>query len=440
MRRGRVVVVVLVLAVGLAASVTRADSGATDGESARAAALGDAMVARPGDTSSIWLNPAAIADVGRTTVTLLGHAAYARFAWARTGETGEASERAIGGYGVSIVVPLPGPDWLRRFHLGAAVHVPTAGLIGVDASARTDVPTPLFYGTRLERTAATLSCGIALPGWVDIGLGATLAPTLIAPATILFDASRGETIDEGVVVRFDRDVPTGWGLLLGMRWSPARELSIGLAFRQGVTLRARGAIELRAGSALLDDPLDFADFYSADEIALGVATTPIPSLSFSLDATWARWRAFRDAHARIPLQPFHDTVSIRAGVEWTEQWAALRVGYAWEPTPVPPQLGQTSYVDTDHHVFSAGFGANLEEVTSFPLSIDLYARAHALAPVDVTKDLALLTDARPMIAGTQIDALGYPGFHAEMLYFQVGLSMTLRLGDRTVIEERRTHR
>lgn len=417
-----------------------ADSGATDGESARAASLADAVVARPGDTSAIFLNPAGLADVERTTLTLHGHAAYSRFGWARPGESERVSERAIGGYGVSLVVPMPGPDWLRRFHLGAAVHVPTGGLIGVDASPREDAPTAPMYGTRLERTAATLSCGIALPGWVDIGIGATLAPTLIAPATITFDPRRGTSVDDGVVVRFDRDVPTGWGLLLGIRFAPTRELAVGLAFRQGVTLRAQGALELRAGSALLDDPLDFADFYSADEIAFGIAAFPIPGVSFSVDATWARWRAFRDAHARIPAQPLHDTVSLRAGFEWTERWASVRAGYAWEPTPVPPQVGASSFLDSDHHVFTAGFGADLSDVLSLPVTVELYARAHALGPIDVRKDASLLPDARPMLAGTQIDTLGYPGVRGEILYLQLGLSLTLRLGERTVIEERRVRR
>ncbi len=411
-----------------------ADSGAADGESARAAALGDAVVARAGDTSAISFNPAGIANIDRTTITLLGHAAYYHLDYARTGERGTSTERGIGGYGISLVVPLPGPEWLRRVHIGAAIHVPSSGIITIDAPTRDDLPNAPLYEARLERTATTFALGIALPGNIDLGIGLTVTPSLLGPTYVSYDARRGATVDEGVSVRLDRDVRFGGSLLVGARWAPVPQFSVGAAYRQGVALRAAGAVDLRAGSIHADDPLDFIDVFSVDEVAIGLAFQLAPELSISTDMTWANWSSFRTLRNQVPAPGFHDTVSLRMGAEYVvDRWAALRLGYAFEPTPVPTQVALSSYLDADRHVLSGGFGLDLEPLTHTPLHFDLYVRAHAVGSMAFTKDASQIPDAHPAIPGQQIDALGYPGMTANILYFQAGLSMTLALGDHSTV-------
>jgi long-chain fatty acid transport protein len=428
----RLLAIVLACAALLSPRVARADGGAHDGESARAAALADAVTARAGDTSAIGINPAGIADVDRTTITLLGHAAYFHLNWSRPGEAATTSERGIGGYGVSLIVPLPGPDWLRRVHLGAAVNVPSSGIITVEAPTRDDIPEAPMYGSRLERTAASFALGIALPAGIDIGIGVTVAPTLLAPTAVSYDASRGETVDDGVIVRLDRDVQFGAAMLVGIRYEPVPQFAVGLVYRQGVTLRAAGPVNLRAGSVLANDPLDFTDVFSPDEVALGLAFTPTPELSFSTDATWSNWSGYRTIHDEVPNPRFRDTVSLRGSIEYVvDRWAALRVGYAWEPTPVPPQVAVSSYLDADRHILTGGLGIDLEPLTRAPLHIDLYFRGHILDGIGFTKDRDALGDSRPLVPGQQIDALGFPSVSAGITYFQAGLSMTLALGGHT---------
>lgn len=411
-----------------------ADSGAIDGESARAAALADSVVGRAGDTSAISFNPAGIADIDRTTITLLGHAAYYHLDYARTGEPSTSSDRGIGGYGISLVVPLPGPEWLRRVRIGAAIHVPSSGIITIAAPTRDDLPNAPLYDARLERTAATFSMGIALPGNIDIGVGVTVAPSLLGPTYVSYDVFRGATIDSGVVVRLDRDVRFGGSLLLGARWAPVPQFSIGAAYRQGVALRAAGPVDLRAGSIHASDPLDFVDYFSVDEVALGVAFQLSPELSLSADMTWANWSSFRTLRNQVPTPGFQDTVSLRSGAEYVvDRWAAFRLGYAYEPTPVRAQTALSSYLDADRHVLTGGFGVDLEPLTHTPLHIDLYVRAHIIGSMAFTKNAGELPDAHPSIPGQQIDAMGYPGMTANMLYFQAGLSMTLALGEHSVV-------
>lgn len=427
----------LALALALALAIPTpalADSGAADGESARAAALGDAVVGRAGDTSALYFNPAGIADLDRTTIAILGHAAYYHLDYARTGEPASSQERGIGGYGISIAVPLPGPEWLRRFHLGASIHVPSSGIIAVEAPTRDDVPSAFLYEARLERTAATFALAVALPGNIDLGVGITVAPSLLGPTYVSYDARRGATVDEGVIVRLDRDVRFGGSVLIGARWAPVPQFAVGVAYRQGVSLRAAGPINLRAGSILADDPLDFLDVFSVDEVAVGLAFQLAPELSLSTDMTWSNWSAFRTLRNQAPTPGFHDTVSLRMGAEYVvDHWASFRLGYAFEPTPVPPQVALSSYLDADRHVLSGGFGVDLEPLTHTPLHLDLYVRAHALGRIAFTKDPAEIPDAHPAIPGQQIDALGYPGMSASIVYLQAGLSLTLSLGERSVV-------
>ena len=79
----------------------------------------------------------------------------------------------------------------------------------------------------------------------------------------------------------------------------------------------------------------------------------------------------------------------RAGVEW-RAWQIgrsyaidLRGGYSYEPTPVPEQIGESNFADSDKHTFSLGGGVELSRITSIlpkPLAIDVHVAATYLPP------------------------------------------------------------
>ena len=89
-------------AIALAALVlvptvsARAQSGAILGESSRNASLAGAVTARPGDTSAIYTNPAALDNIDRPTAVLLGHVGEHRQSFARLGELGRSERQGIG--------------------------------------------------------------------------------------------------------------------------------------------------------------------------------------------------------------------------------------------------------------------------------------------------------------------------------------------------------
>ncbi|MBX3268782.1 MAG: hypothetical protein KF729_00890 [Sandaracinaceae bacterium] len=411
------------------ASPARADSGAAFGESARAASLASSVLARPGDTSAIYFNPAGVADVDRPTLTLLGHAGFHRQRFARTGELGDVEDRAVTGYGVSVVAPLPGPPWLRRVRLGGSVHLPGETIIGVDAPVRRDAPVSLFYGNRTERTAVTFAASALLPWTIRIGVAVTVTPTLFAPTSVGFDANRGATVDEGVAIAQQRDLTLEPSVIVGARAQPLDELAIGLVFRQGGATRANGTFDIRAGAIRVLDEYSFYSLIAPMEVGLGVAVWPLPTVSISLDATWARWSTFRTIHDEAPDPGLSDTVELRAGLEWSAHRAlAARLGYAFLPSPVPEQTGFHNLLDAHRHEVAFGVGLDLEPLTGFALRIDLAARFHAMHEQEATK-------APGAFAGAPIDNLGYPGFSARGSFQQLSLSLTFGLGDRVSVED-----
>ena len=422
--------VVLNVVLGLAVpGRATADAGALFGESARAVSLADAVVARPGDTSAIFFNPAGVADIDRPTLVLYGNLGNARMRFARTDELGSTTDHFEGGYGASIVSPLPGPPWLRRVRIGGSVYLPGETIIRVRAPVRSDTPLVPYYGDRLDRTAATVAIAVDLPWTIRLGGAVTVTPNLYAPTVVGFDAGRGETVDEGVFVTQDRELTLGASFLLGARVAPIEELAFGLVWRQGGATRASGSFDIGAGSIRVIDDYRFYDLIAPEEVALGVAVFPMHELSLSLDATWGRWSQYRTIHDEAPEPGFSDVIDLRVGAEWTAHRALrVRAGYAFLPSPVPEQTGRHNFLDAHRHEIGLGLGLDLESLTGFPLRVDVALRFHVLHTQSAQKDATTIPDASPDSPGHTISNFGYPGFTARGSYSQVALSLTFPLG------------
>ena len=98
-----------------------------------------------------------------------------------------------------------------------------------------------------------------------------------------------------------------------------------------------------------------------------------------------------------PAQPappkFRDIFVPRVGVEWLARQTqavsvVLRTGYFYEGSPVPPQRGQTNFVDNDKHGVSVGAGFEINTrgtIIDGPLTIDIAALWIELADDHVEK-------------------------------------------------------
>lgn len=422
----------LAIAVVLAATAptaAHADAGAPLAEPSRAAALAGATTARAIDAVPVGTNPAAMAGVERPVLTLWTHGGELDLWYARTGEGGHELGRGISGLGAALVVRLPGPRWLQRVRLGVAAHVPFSEALRIEAPVRRDEPMFPLYGDRAARTAAVASIAVELPYGIGVGAGLSLLPTLWAPTYVSYDATRGETPDENVVVDLPRELRMGASALVGAYYRPIDRLSLGVAWRGSQSAAARGPNDLRAGGVVVDAEIDFYEHFAPMEIAMGVAGEPLDELVLSADVVWSNWSDHFTIHHERPVPRWHDVWNVRAGLEWNVRRVLdVRAGYAFEPSPVPPQTAESSFLDADRHVLALGLGVDLERlVTWFPARADVHARWHVLGEQTVAKDAASLPDGDSEAPGKQITTFGYPGLTASGSFFQLGLSLTFPL-------------
>ncbi len=423
--------VLLCTLIVLAPAAASAQAGSALGEPSADAALANAVTARPGDTGAIARNPGALGDVDRPVLSLTAHAADLDLWFARTDEGGHEMGRTVAGVGGGLVGRLPGPDWLRRVRLGVGVHLPTAHVLRLSAPPREDRPTLVAYGDRAARTGATAALGVELPFGLGLGVGLSLTPFLRTSTVVGYDATRGDTPDDNVVIDVENELLIESAAMAGLRFAPIAEVALGLAWRGQQDVRAKGPNDTRAGAVVVDAEVDFFELFAPEEVAAGLYVEPVGGLRLSGDVVWARWSRFRTIHDRRPSPRFEDVVAVRVGVEWTPtRFYRVRAGWGFEPSPVPEQTGVSSYVDGDRHVIGLGAGVDLEELDVARLRVDLHARWHLVERRRHTKDPASLPDAHADLPGRQIDNRGYPGFATGGGLGQIGVTVTFPLGAR----------
>jgi hypothetical protein len=428
------------LAAAFASRGALATSGTAFGESSRAAALGNSVVARPGDAGTILLDPGGLADVPEPELLISGQYDSLRLWWQRDGEAKSERNRALGGIGLAVATPLPGPDWLAKTRVALALHFPADHALRVAVDERSDEPTSPIYSGRADRMSALGAIAYEILPWkraaskqfqpsLGLGFGVTMTPSLDTPTEVSYDADRGRAAEQQVIIRLDRDLQMEVAPFLGLRVQPLEKLGVGLAYRAAQISRASGKQRTVAGPIVADDPIDFYQFWDPAQAVLGVAGGPLLGLTASVDVTYSRWSRFRTGFDERPSPAFEDTVDLGAGVEWKVlDGLAVRAGYAREPSPIPEQTGTTNYLGADTQVFSLGGGVDLRKLWRAPLAIDTHARLRTSGTQTAHKNAAELGDSNPLLPGQQIDNLGYPGFSSSAKLYQVGLTLTLFVG------------
>jgi long-chain fatty acid transport protein len=419
-------VVLIFCALGWAIDA-HAAAGTGFNEPSRAAALGGAVTARPGDPGTIIQNPAGLADVGEPELVLSGQVSRFSQWFQRTGEPKEETDRTIGGVGVGVGTPLPGP--LRLFHFGFALDLPVEHVLRVSVDEREDRPLSPVYEARADRVSSLVALAVRPIDPVRFGVGVAVTPSLDTPTTVTYDPARAETAQDQVIVRLDRDLVLDVSPFFGLRVEPLDVLALGLAYRDAAISRAQGKQRTSAGGIVADDPIDYYQFWDPAELAFGVAMGPWQNATLSVDATWQRWSEFKSGFNKAIDPPFENTLRVASGLEIEAVSDVFaRVGYGFEPTPVPDQVGATNYLGADTHVISAGGGIDLRKRLRAPLAVDLHVRGRFGGTQSAKKDPARLGDADPDLPGQQIDNLGYPGFESSAKLFQAGVTLTLFIG------------
>jgi long-chain fatty acid transport protein len=115
-------------------------------------------------------------------------------------------------------------------------------------------------------------------------------------------------------------------------------------------------------SELPPDGAISTDIKLPQRLVAGAAYRPIDGLEIEANVSWVDWSKFENLTINLPNdtsivtpEGYADTVSLRVGAEYAiGSQAAVRIGYIYDPTPVPSQNLTPQLPDVDRNDLTAG--------------------------------------------------------------------------------------
>lgn len=242
------------------------------------------------------------------------------------------------------------------FHLpfGLAVSWPTNHTLA-------DVNQDLNLRTFFITPSIGLNLNSYVPG-LSVGGGVDLAPsTVTLDRVLVFPDATGIAKLGGSAF--------GIGGRVGVQYHPAalKQLHLGVMWRAQMNLDFTGKADFDVDPAYRASLPPDGDIKTSlrlpQAIMGGVAFNPTPALQLEADVTWTNWKKFNELRIELPggvetvaPQLYANKVTLRIGAEYAlaHLKAAVRAGYAYDPTPVPNTTVSALFPDADRHVLTAG--------------------------------------------------------------------------------------
>ncbi|MBW2455300.1 MAG: outer membrane protein transport protein [Deltaproteobacteria bacterium] len=421
------------LMAALAGSAAPALASVPDhyGFSSRSAAMAGAVAGDAADFSAGYYNPAGLAEAPGVELAF-GYTHYVQHLQVN-GLDNEVDDV----HGLQAGVVAPGVLFGVPFAFSVGVHLPDDGLSFIKAR-RQGVPRWELYDARSQLLYLEVGLAVRPFDWLEVGGGlAYLSATrgsfaIRGRANILspFDSELEHEVDADLTaVRFPQ---AGLRLLLE-DWG-----ALGVVYRGESSLDLQLDADLRGVVewAGIDVPLLYqleahtVAAFTPHQVAVGISFQRIDDLHLNFDVTWMNWSGYISPTAKLkalleveppegipielPDEPaptqfippnFEDRFVPRVGVEYVagsfgssrkvhgEDRALVqlpvRLGYAYEPSPVPDQTGVTNLIDADRHTLTVGTGVTLNgliEELPGAIHLDLHGAFSLLPERIVHKD------------------------------------------------------
>ena len=398
-----------------APSVARANEPWIHGFGSRPTAMGGAVAADTTDFSANYYNPAGLAgDMGLRLAVAYTYAFQNLHIYGK--DSGVAPVRGVS-FGIAASGKIFG---VLPVALGIATHIPDDGLSRVTA-LREGVPRWELYDSRASVLYLTANLAIRPWRWLELGGGVSFLAATQGRFEISGTANVLEPFNSQLRHEVDADLTSVRYPEVGARVHLGSIADVAIVYRHETKLSLSLA-------ALLKGNVDFAGVlvpltYSLTshtiaaflpaQLVVGTSLHPTRDLHINADITYVHYAAYESPTAQTsasltvvppkgfpldlpgnvkPTQPlppmFEDRIVPRIGVEWllpglddrSFARVALRAGYFYEKSPVPPQTGITNFVDADRHTVSCGAGVALREPK---LSLDVHF-AYSALPERVT--------------------------------------------------------
>jgi long-chain fatty acid transport protein len=353
-------------------------------QGARALGMAGAFTARADDPSSMFFNPAGLAQVQGQALLVSPNAIFFRSEFAGTAPSP--------GYGV--VEKTEDKAFFPLALYYARNQGQLAGGIGMYNSyglevewASPDTYTGRFISTRSKVRPFYFvpTLAYALNDRLRIGAGANLVFSKVelerhVPA---FDPFTGETVDVGTAaLASETDFGAGWNA--GVQWQPGARVRVGASYRSKVSVDYNGRADFtqRASGDPQFDPIVAAAFPPDQAIttsvpfpaqgSLGVSYEPCGSWAFEGDFNWTWWDAFETLDVHFVTTPALDfeavqdwkgVMNIRFGTEYHPGAWSYRAGYYYDRTPQPRASLGPLLPDADRHGITLGLGHRWSRTT-----------------------------------------------------------------------------
>jgi len=377
--------------------------------------------------------------------------------------------------GVGLVQSLDFWWWLAGLKLGVLFLLPSDGMFNAQvgyADEREQYFSNTIHFARFGEWDRTLGALVGLAysptiwaDWISVGVAVDVA--LVTDLTTQLYTP--DVMNQNYATMGSKLSGTsGMRPIVGLSGRPLDWLALGLTFRE----RKFTATNAVASLKLWDDHVTDEEAtiprtieqkhqlvldYEPLEIAASVGVE-FEKVWAQATYTWSHWHNYFDKHRQHPEEAavfprtnagspaiddspyeFGDTHSLRvsAGLRYLED-LALVAGFAWAPSPVPDQVGRTSYVDSDVLGVSLGHHADFS-IGDAAFSADVGLQFWYMFPITVHKDPTQIRDEfrddavtaleglpMPEASGLQTNNPGFPGYDAGGWVFSAAVSLTYR--------------
>jgi len=326
---------------------------------AKVTGRGGTSAASDTDPSSIVFNPGGIAIGEGTNFALTGTLYIAKGSYTLDGSTDTVSTDSAPAVVPSMYMTSRINDMIA---VGIALHFPFGLAISwPDNHPQSEVIQDQALRTYFITPSVGFNLNKQVPG-LSAGLGIDVVPaTVELSRAVLFGDTAGTAHLGGDAL--------GIGARAGVMYRPPSvpALKTGLMYRSPVKLAFSGKGDFDIAdpyrSQLPPDGDISTEITLPQSVVLGAAYDVMPELELEVNTVWIDWDAFQELRIALPgdvetvsPQKYHDTWSFKLGGEYalTKYKAAVRAGFIYDPTPIPPETLTAALPDVDRFNITLG--------------------------------------------------------------------------------------
>jgi long-chain fatty acid transport protein len=381
----------------------------TFGLGPKAIGMGNAFTAVADDFSAAWYNPAGMTQSKKVEFGF-GYQYMRPFL-----DVNDQYFRVQDSHSLAcgLSLPIPFSAWLeKKLYFGMAFYMPWNLIFGVKVPLPEE---PQYLLLENEPRDIIVNPALAFEIHRSLSVGGSV---LLSDNTFgTFKATL--TPENEAVLDVNQELPTTFSSSAALHfrpgeiWPALKGLQFGFVWRDEFRIEYTFTPLIGIGYIPLIINFQAISLFQPQQFVFGLSYTPLPRVLVAVDLSYRMWSQIPDPNLKtsfnfvFPLFPvtfaptqdfapgFHDIWVPRLGAQVQVKESDsldvfLRLGYAYEASPVPPQTGVTNYLDSDKHIFSFSPEVRLKRWAGKPLpapvSLGGYVQVHYYEPVSYVKD------------------------------------------------------